>query len=119
MVVIAAEHLEDLRDPEEPDPRRHLLEVIFHLLSNLAELGDVEVSPLLDEVDDVRHDEAALVQTEGDRAEIAFKHVLERDFVFFEAEDRLIQLGKAQPGFRLLLIKGNGFLQIFGSALGE
>jgi hypothetical protein len=46
-VACGEEHVEDLGDPEEPDPGRHLVEILLEGVDYLCELRRVEVSSLL------------------------------------------------------------------------
>ena len=41
------EHVQDLGDPEEPDPGRHLVQILLERVDHLCELRRVQVSSLL------------------------------------------------------------------------
>ena len=69
--------MEDLGDPEEPDPGRHLVEILLEGVDNLCELRRVKVPSLLYCDDQVWDNEAALMQAKSDGTKIALDDILE------------------------------------------
>ena len=84
------EHLQDLRDPEQPDPGRHLFNIFLQRILYLNKLRLVEISPLLNQVNEIRDDKAAFMQTKCHSTEVALNYVLQGHLIFLVVEDSLV-----------------------------
>ncbi len=80
------EHLQDLRDPEQPDPCRHLIKILSQSRRDVLELVVIQFSALFEDVDHLWDVEATFMQTQSSRTQIGLKDILQRDIIFFVLE---------------------------------
>lgn len=94
--MVSVAHLEELRNPEKPDPGGHLIQIDFHVLHHWLEDSAVDVLAL-EQLDHLRNHLFTLGQVKSDTAKVSLQAVSQSILAFFILEDYLVQTSIHKP----------------------